>query len=338
MDNQTVQRSGTFIPDKRLARSDADITLYFLSSPGVISADRSRDKWFRTTVPFGDIYWPTGGTSTTYIPDVPASPLGCTQQYQFCNADQDHCGPLASLIDAMQMAAPMFGTTTNIFYQTTMTEPTIGRFQRLINTLLEYPIQFVTNDYLGSESLLAQQTLNDFFQGRLPDDQWQREMTARWATALAGLQAFFVETAAGVNYPGLEDFRGYEPLESFEKDMCTNQVSLFTSYTQKPLPFLLPLLIHILWFPENPFFISRFIFRVRPVLYLLRRHYHHNALTYPGAVPTMLPPPPSKTARGPRVRTRWNVQGRGMDRQQHPSVVTLRARERGSGAVDALCG
>lgn len=86
-------------------------------------------------------------------------------------------------------------------------------------------------DDLGAESLLARQTLNDGMQGLLPDDQWQREMTAWWAAALAGLQAFFVQTAAGVTFPGLEDYRGYEPFYSFEKDMCSNQASSITPYT-----------------------------------------------------------------------------------------------------------
>lgn len=164
----------------------------------MLSMELNRDKWFRMTVPFGKIHWPTG-TSTSYRADLPASPLACTNQYQFCNADQDHCGPLASHIDAVKGAAPMFGITTqitdmfnntNMFNITNMTEPTAGRFQRLTNTLQKFPIQFLSDYDLGSESLLARQTLNGFFQGRLPDDQWQRKMTAWWATVLAGLQAF----------------------------------------------------------------------------------------------------------------------------------------------------
>lgn len=232
-----MKTASAFIPDKRLARSDADITLYFLSSPGVLSTELNQDKWFRATVPYGFLVFPTG-PSTLYRADMPASPVACTNQYQFCNADKDHCGPLASHIDAVQGAAPMFGTSTeandifnitNMFNITNVTRPMTGRFQRLTNTLQQYPIQFLSTHDLGSESLLARQTLIDDLQGRLPDDQWQREMTAWWATTLAGLQAFFVETASGVNYPGLEDYRVSRPRESFEKDMCTNQASLLTA-------------------------------------------------------------------------------------------------------------
>lgn len=217
-----------FIPDGRLARSDADIFLFFLSSPGLFSTEPSGDKWFRTTFAVGDMVFTNGnGSSSVYAPDVPASPLACANQYQYCKVDKDHCGPLGSFMDAIVYAAPSFGTTVDDIANTNLTERVAGRFQRLASTLQGFPIQFSTTyPGLGSESLLARQSLNQGIQGLLPDDQWQREMTAWWATALAGLQAFFVETAAGVNYPGLEEYRGYEPVESYEKNMCTNQASL----------------------------------------------------------------------------------------------------------------
>lgn len=106
------------------------------------------------------------GPSDLFRPDVPESPLACNNQYQFCNADKDHCGPLASHIDTVKGAAPMFGTTTeatdmfnitNMFNSTNMTKPMAGRFQRLTNTLQQYPIQFVSTHDLHLESLLTWQ-------------------------------------------------------------------------------------------------------------------------------------------------------------------------------------
>lgn len=233
MFNKPRMNASGFMPDERLARSDADIALYFLSSPGVISTEPSGDKWFRTTAAIGGKGSPGGGPGNTiYGPDVPASPLACAKQYQFCHADQDRCGPLASYTDALIGAAPMFGTTIDILNNGNITEPIAGRFYRLTKTLHEFPIQFMTFGDLGSESLLAQQKLGDGIQGPLPDDQWQREITLWWATTLAGLQTFFVQTAAGVRFPGLEQYRGFEPLEEFEKDMCKNQASLLTGYAQ----------------------------------------------------------------------------------------------------------
>lgn len=301
-----------FIPDERLFRPDADIFLYFLSSPGVISTEPNEDKWFRTTFNIGDLILNGGDgrESGLYAPDVPASPLACAEQYQFCNANQDQCGPLASKNDAFSRAAPLFGTTSEMLSHTNITEPVPGRFQRFNKTLQAFPIQYVTAVGLGAESLLARKTLSLGVQGWLPDDQWQREMTARWATALAGLQAFFVQTAAGVTFPGLEKYRGYEPVEDFEKDMCKNQASLLTSCHQEPLNFLQPnQLMHTLFLPENHFDVSWFIFGVWPLLCLCFRRCYHNALICPRAVPAMLPPAPSQAARGPRARARRNVQG-----------------------------
>ncbi|KAG8161282.1 hypothetical protein KVR01_009546 [Diaporthe batatas] len=216
-----------FEPDERLARSDADIYLYFLSSPGVVSIGPSDDPWFRMTRFYRDLVFTHAMDNySTYSPDVAASPLACANQYQFCSADKDHCGPLASFIDAVTGAAPAFGTTTDKLVETTLTEPVPGRFQRLALTLREFPLHFSTLYLgLGSESLLVKQTLNNLgVQGPLPTDQWQREMTAWWAATLAGLQTFFVQTASGVNFEGLEDYRDLEPVLPFEHDMCSNQV------------------------------------------------------------------------------------------------------------------
>lgn len=172
---------------------------------------------------------------SVYSPDVPASPLACANQYQFCNVDKDHCGPLASFSDAVVQAAPAFGTTTDMLVQTRLTKPVPGRFQRLAMTLRAFPIHFSTLYLgLGSESLLVKQTLNNLgVQGPLPGDQWQREMTAWWAATLAGLQTFFVQTASGVNFEGLEDYRDLEPVLPFEHDMCSNQASSSNSYQRK---------------------------------------------------------------------------------------------------------
>lgn len=193
----------------------------------------SRDEWFRTRFSYGNLLVSAGdgrtgsGVTSVYTPDVPASPLACANQYQFCKADRDHCGPLASAIDAVLGAAPVFGTTADMIANINLTEPVAGRFQRLTSTLQAFPMQFGTiYPALGSESLEARQTLSNGVQELIQDDQWQREMTAWWATALAGLQAVFVETAAGVTYPGLEDYESYKPIEEFEKDMCSNQASL----------------------------------------------------------------------------------------------------------------
>lgn len=82
------------------------------------------------------------GRWRVYAPDVPASLLACANQYQFCSTDQDHCGPLASFVDALLRAGPAFGTTADELANINLTERVAGRFQRLGMTLQGFPIPF----------------------------------------------------------------------------------------------------------------------------------------------------------------------------------------------------
>lgn len=110
--NRTIlTRPTTFAPDPRLFRPDADLWLIFLSGRGVGFYDRTEDPWYRGFLEWGwvmdkDRQW----NKTVYRPDEAASPMGCIQQYQYCNAEHK-CGELASFTDAMITAAPVFDTT-----------------------------------------------------------------------------------------------------------------------------------------------------------------------------------------------------------------------------------
>lgn len=68
--------------------SDAKVVLYFLSGNGIEYTDRNDTPWYRVTVPgvpFGA--GSTNETRFTYRPEEAASPMGCTEQFQFCKVD-----------------------------------------------------------------------------------------------------------------------------------------------------------------------------------------------------------------------------------------------------------
>lgn len=100
-----------------LARQDADVHILFLSGNGVFFTQPSNDLWYRL------IPKPMRGPVLAlndslfvidqYILREPASPLGCASQYQFCNSGTNECGPLASQLDAIAGAAPIFETTVS---------------------------------------------------------------------------------------------------------------------------------------------------------------------------------------------------------------------------------
>jgi hypothetical protein len=203
----------------------------FLSGQGVKFTASTADPWFRATTPSG-IFLDGGvnGSSTAFTPDNAASPLACASQFQFCQATPVQCGPLASFYDAVVGAAPAFDVTLGEFMAANMTAQIPGRYELLANALNNFPLQFVTyGSSIGSSSLLARQALDGGFQAPIPDTQWQTEMTNWWAAELAGLQTVFVQTAAGLNVSGLEEYR-MPPAQWFESDMCSNQKILSTAY------------------------------------------------------------------------------------------------------------
>ena len=105
-----------FLPSSAFNHTGGDIQIVFLSGNGVVFAGESKDVWYRATRPFGNL----GNTknswksSATYIFKEAASPLGCVQQFQWCNPEYpipEGCGPLASSLDAFEGAFPLFNLT-----------------------------------------------------------------------------------------------------------------------------------------------------------------------------------------------------------------------------------
>jgi hypothetical protein len=77
---------------------------------------------------------------------------------------------------------------------------------------------------LGTQVLTARNKLNGPLVGSLPDNQWQLEVQHWHATALAFLQACFLESIIGFQDPKYSHLIRY-PNTTTEKDLCANQVS-----------------------------------------------------------------------------------------------------------------
>ncbi|KAI1178281.1 hypothetical protein F4777DRAFT_111500 [Nemania sp. FL0916] len=96
-----------------LTRLDGDTTILFLSGNGVVFTQRMDDDWYRATKSSNHLASPPAPQyRTAYMPDIAASPMGCVEQWQWCDSaypsDAAHCGPLASLEDSVYGAGPLF--------------------------------------------------------------------------------------------------------------------------------------------------------------------------------------------------------------------------------------
>ncbi|KAF2140831.1 uncharacterized protein K452DRAFT_206604, partial [Aplosporella prunicola CBS 121167] len=245
------------IPD--LQRSDADVTLIFLSAGKVTFSTKTVDDWYSAThiVARGiSMYGSGNGTlSNIYGQDEPASPLACASQVQWCNSnlpENNRCTPLSGQADAFYSAQGFFKNEAlkerlNWFWD----------FQPQLDALLSY---------LGSQSLKSTNSLSGGTQGPLPDNQWQLDVQNWFATMLAYMQAYAVSIVTGPSDVNLQQYV-VQPNSTTERSICKNQIivssvhysfSLFGIYFILVLGCLIILISYILG----------------PVFNMLHKRYH----------------------------------------------------------------
>lgn len=217
-----------FFPIPELFRPDADLFLIFLSGNGVNFWEQTDDPWYRGNV--------TGTTAlhhmygyienhTVYRPEEAASPMGCIQQYQYCNADFK-CGNLASDSDAIVSAAPLFNTTLEETRgNTNVSGPVSSRFawfHKIMST--SYELNSLITGF-GSKFLESRVHLSEGYMGILPNNQWQLDVTHWWAILLAAKQAAFVNAARGPTDKSILESKFISsPKHPYEEEMCNSQV------------------------------------------------------------------------------------------------------------------
>lgn len=245
----------SFTPIEAVFRSDADTHIIFLSGNGVGYLAPSSDQWYRVSskkarVSVGNAKISKSAGLGIYLPLDPASPLGCTDQYQFCREDSQNCGPLASSHDAALGAAKLFDSTfdggLNIAANIT---PNTAHFEystddsfldRLVNStstaVFKYVVKAVVkNSYaspwnylrqLGPGSLASQNTLINAFQGALPSNQWHLDVVHWSHISMALIQAGFLDTAY-FDPKDPSDLRIRKGFTSPDlKELCNSQVIL----------------------------------------------------------------------------------------------------------------
>ncbi|KAI1277552.1 hypothetical protein F5Y07DRAFT_363307 [Xylaria sp. FL0933] len=227
----------SFLPTHDIFREDADTILHFLSGNGVEFSQFSADEWYRidpNPVITPVLEDPKAIFLREYVPEEPASPLGCTNQYQFCNAafeGTSGCGPLASVRDAIAGAAPFFETTYAEFTNQYFTNETGALFLYFANMYFSTSSQSADDvvKQLGATALTSQKTLISGIQGPIASHQWQQDVIHWWDISVAVQQsaslsqAYFPDDsnllAARVNYTAPE----------FQK-LCSNQKIRTTAY------------------------------------------------------------------------------------------------------------
>ncbi|KAI0540025.1 hypothetical protein GGR58DRAFT_512040 [Xylaria digitata] len=234
--DKKVSPLSSFNPIGPIFREDGDFVLIFLAGEGVIHVAPSEDEWYQVSPTQSDIFTSTGtsevDTATIYLLLNPASPLGCVDQYQFCLRDTQHCGPLASLRDALSGAAHFFNTTFDNFIADAANTTSAGQFNFVMSAFRDnqYASLYEIVTQLGSESLASKNSLSSSVQGPLPSNQWQLDVTYWSGIVKASIQAAFLDMVY-FNPPDASQLQfrsGFTAPNS--KSLCNNQKIRSTAY------------------------------------------------------------------------------------------------------------
>ncbi|KAI1357780.1 hypothetical protein F5Y08DRAFT_351646 [Xylaria arbuscula] len=226
--------SNLIIPELR--RPDGDVLVIFLSGMGVLFNQKMDDNWYRANTVQGTAKLGNYVEELKiYRPDDAASPMGCVEQWQWCNSAyprESGCGPLASNKDAISGAAPLFNLSPQDLEVDRPSSDGV-RQSNFIWSLLTKKMNPVRLPdllgFLGAKSLSSQDRLYGGIQWSLPKNQWQLDVTQWFETVLASLQAAYVNTATGKYALEAGDTR-LGPLNKYERSLCDNQKIRSTAY------------------------------------------------------------------------------------------------------------
>ncbi|TRX92003.1 hypothetical protein FHL15_007100 [Xylaria flabelliformis] len=166
--------------------------------------------------------------SKAYLSQEPASPLGCTEQYQFCSTAYqggNACRSLSSLRDAIAGAAPFFDTNYDDFTANIAKIDIAAHSSYFFYTGFYMDEIFVESvlKLLGPTSLLSQKHLYICHQYSLEANQWQQDVAHWWDIVMSSRQASFLDRATGPADPGsLGLWVNYATPDQIK--LCSNQV------------------------------------------------------------------------------------------------------------------
>ncbi|KAJ4353322.1 uncharacterized protein N0V89_005050 [Didymosphaeria variabile] len=220
--NGSLAHNRAFTPIDELYRSDADVSVFFLSSNQVISPVEIHDPWYSAhqAIPGFHLNF-TGWNNLTlggYFGDEPAAVLGCAKQYQICYPDKAGKPSQCSRLGGKQ---ELYWLLTSL----TQNEEQLNRTRWSIMSALTGNELDAFVQTLGAASLTSRYSLVSGIQGPLPDNQWQVDVEHWHAATMVAIQGSAVDAASGPSNPDMRKFWA-APSNDQERSVCNSQVSI----------------------------------------------------------------------------------------------------------------
>lgn len=227
-DEKLLPGLNVWTPISALNLLNADVQVAFLSAPEIHYAMAVKDAWFSAQKSTSDITYQYDDKVklSAFMQDEPASVMGCTQQYQYCNPhlpEGQRCEPLRGLSD------PRTADNLRKIFTTEDHLNTID-WVDTVWTSMAYSMSSIPQ-FIGASALRARDALSNGFSGPLPDDQWQLESEHWMKGMLSSVQDAYVTGANGLP-ESIEDFR-QPPIanDTVAQNICRNQKIVSNAYS-----------------------------------------------------------------------------------------------------------
>jgi hypothetical protein len=233
--------ASTWVPIPDFNRTDADVTMFFLSQNKIAYLERTLDPWFWAN---GSDWQEINGLNLT-LANRFFSAMACTEQFRFCNPakeNPDACLPWTGLVPLQRVLAendPVAGL---------FNVPQLLTAQRILTHMTLSTLHYSVVTLRGA-ALWANDLVYGNISPGLPDNQWQMEALGWFQTSLAKLQSYIVQFAAnsddlgpygrvqtpldmlGTNSNGEHD-EASNAVYQMMQDQCSNQLVRTTGEMQ----------------------------------------------------------------------------------------------------------
>ncbi|KAI9715206.1 MAG: hypothetical protein M1828_001032 [Chrysothrix sp. TS-e1954] len=197
-------------PMPALNRTDADVSITFISSNSLTYDYPCQDPVFNTSASYTPPPTPGVSATTFYYVEQVVSPIACTDQHQFCNPNTGVCSTPTGAF-RLPEAVESLGLS--------LTQQVV--FTRIFGTALSSDLYYSTFGRGGS-ALRASETVNDEVQtAQLANNQWTLEVSSWFETSLARLQQGILSYATGP--PNVPDSEIRKPQNVLEEAQCYSQ-------------------------------------------------------------------------------------------------------------------
>lgn len=174
-------------PVPALLQTNSDVSLFFLAANALAYGAPVSDPFFSANIPY-TLPGPGNINTTVYFSDDYVNVLGCVDQHQYCNPNNNKCTPLMgseSIIDEI-LALNISIKQLTIAALITSKQPGLSVFNSVNGR--------------GSGALRASESLFELSQVSLPNDQWMTEVSSWFAITVAKLQEIPIRRATGPSY------------------------------------------------------------------------------------------------------------------------------------------